>query len=334
MPVVDIWSSSTPPWHLRLLSRLFGVVAATRRWLYRRGWLTSVRVPAPVIVVGNLTAGGSGKTPLVMALVGLLRERGFRPGVISRGYGRRTRGLYVVDADSDAAEVGDEPLMIARQCGVPVAVSEWRADAATALLSRGECNLLIADDGLQHYGLARDIEIAVIDGQRGFGNGWLLPAGPLREPLSRLQRCDFAVVNGDSPPDLPATPPAATMRLSLMPPRSLASGESRAWSEFREQPVHAVAGIGNPQRFFAQLEALGLTVRRHPFSDHHAFSADDLRFSEAGPLLMTAKDAIKCRDIAPDDSWVIDVETALPDDFSDALLARLDALPRPQRKTP
>ncbi|MEZ5484268.1 MAG: tetraacyldisaccharide 4'-kinase [Lysobacteraceae bacterium] len=326
MPAVDIWSTSTPPWHLRLLSRLFGTVAATRRWLYRRGWLKSVRVPAPVIVVGNLTAGGSGKTPLVMALVERLRERGFRPGVISRGYGRRTKGLYVADADSDAAEVGDEPLLIARQCDVPVAVAEWRADAATALLSRRDCDILIADDGLQHYGLARDIEIAVVDGQRGFGNGWLLPAGPLREPLSRLQRCDFVVVNGESSLELPTSTPVATLRMTLKQPRALRGGKIRDWSAFVDNPVHAVAGIGNPERFFTQLEARGLSIHRHPFADHQAFSVDDLRFAERGPLLMTAKDAVKCRDIAPADSWVVDAETSLPDDFLNALYARLDAL--------
>lgn len=327
MAGIDIWSQSTPPWHLRVLARLFGAVAASRRWLFGRGWLKSVRVPAPVIVVGNLTAGGSGKTPLVMALVEHLRLRGFRPGVISRGYGRRGRGLHVVDADSDAAEVGDEPLLIARRCNVPVAVAEWRADAATALLSRRDCDILVADDGLQHYALARDIEIAVVDGQRGFGNGWLLPAGPLREPPSRLQRCDFTVVNGDSALQLPSPPPVASMDMQLALPRRLRNGESRPWQAFAKTPVHAVAGIGNPERFFAQLEERGLSIRRHAFADHHDFCAADLRFRESGPLLMTAKDAIKCRDIAPADSWVVDAEAILPEAFWAALHALLDALP-------
>ena len=332
MAVPDIWSSSPPPWHLRLLASFFGTVASTRRWLYRKGWLRSTRVPAPVIVVGNLTAGGSGKTPLVMALVELLRARGWRPGVISRGYGRGTKGLYVVDADSDAAEVGDEPLLIARQCGVPVAVAEWRADAAMALLSRRDCDVLIADDGLQHYGLVRDIEIAVIDGQRGFGNGCLLPAGPLREPVSRLERCHFVVVNGDSGLSLPSSVRTASMHMALREPRALKDHVSRPWSAFTDRPVHALAGIGNPERFFTQLEAMGLTIHRHPMPDHHAIVAADLRFDKPGALLMTAKDAVKCAGIAPDDSWVVDAEAALSEGFAASLYALLDALPRAQHE--
>lgn len=309
------------PWWCYPLAALYGAVTAVRRALYRRGYLRSVRLSCPVIVVGNITAGGTGKTPLTLALVEALRARGYRPGVVSRGYGGRRREPELLSATPDPAEVGDEPCLL-RASGVAVAIGRDRPAAARLLLDAG-CNVLIADDGLQHYRLARDIEICVIDGERRFGNARLLPLGPLRESLQRLHEVDFRVCNG------------SVAQAGEVPMR-LHGGRVRALSDHREQPierfagqrVHAVAAIGHPERFFASLAAQGLEVVAHPFADHYAFSAADLAFGDELPVLMTEKDAVKCRAFAQPHWWSVPVTAQLPESFYDALCTRLAAKAR------
>ena len=309
------------------LSLLFAALAGLRRMSYRLGWLRAWQAPVPVIVVGNISVVGTGKTPLTLALVEHLRGQGWRPGIVSRGYGGQGASYpQSVRADSNAAEVGDEPLLLARRAQVPVVIDPLRVRGVQHLLAQSDCNIVICDDGLQHYALARSVEIAVLDGQRGLGSGWPLPAGPLREPTARLRSVDLIVVNGrwqvtgkhaavmpTSAAIMTLTPaawqPVAADAISACPP---ASG-----------PVHAIAGIGHPPRFFAMLAAQGFQPIPHAFPDHHAYSADDLRFSPPAPLVMTEKDAVKCTGIAPPDSWYVPVQAILPDSFWQALDQRL-----------
>ncbi len=321
------WYGTTPPGlFLRLLAQGFGKVVAARRKRFlaacRHGdaAMTGLaqRVDVPVIVVGNLAVGGAGKTPLVVALVEALRARGFRPGVISRGYGRRGTGVQRVRVDAEAEAVGDEPLLIVRQTGAPLAVAARRIEAARLLVQTGEVDVLVADDGLQHYALARDIEILVVDGERRFGNARLLPAGPLRELPARAAECDFIVVNGGV-----ADAGEIPMRLELADAVSLADGQVRELSGFSGRHVHAVAGIGNPGRFFRALRECGLDPVEHAFPDHHAFTADDLAFADDLPVLMTSKDAVKCRAFVRAEWYEVPVRAQLPDGFFDGLAARL-----------
>ncbi|PQA42355.1 tetraacyldisaccharide 4'-kinase [Amnimonas aquatica] len=337
------WHDGHPLFRLLLpLGRLFEAVAARRRAAWRDGRRTSWRAPVPVIVVGNITVGGTGKTPLTLALVEQLRAAGWRPGIVSRGYGGRATYPCLVLPDADAAVVGDEPLLLARRSGVPVVVDPQRARGVRHLLAGADCDLVICDDGLQHYALARDIEIAVIDGRRGLGSGLPLPAGPLREPPSRLAEVDFRVINGDW---LAAgEPPAAAVTMLLEPGEWLpvatagstgpvagtaiaagAAARSAAAGQAPQPParVHAVAGIGHPPRFFAMLAAQGYAPVPHAFPDHHAYRAEELRFTPPLPLVMTEKDAVKCAGIAPPDSWFVPVQAMLPADFWQALHSRL-----------
>ncbi len=300
------------------LAWLYGALTALRRTLYRIGWLRSTRLAVPVVVVGNLTAGGTGKTPLTLALIEALTTRGWRPGVVSRGYGGMQREPALLDDHPDPARYGDEPCLI-RASGVPVAVGRDRPAAAALLLEAG-CNVVIADDGLQHYALARDVEICVIDGARRFGNGRLLPAGPLREPLSRLRHVDFRVCNGE------AAQGEFAMRLAGGTAVSLMTDVTRPLAEFVGGPVHAVAAIGHPDRFFDSLRAQGLSVVGHAFADHHAFVPEDLAVAGDAPLLMTDKDAIKCRRFARSGWWRVPVRAVLDEHFIDALADRLDAV--------
>lgn len=306
---------------LRALAALFGRVARARRAAFVSGRRPGERAGVPVIVVGNLAVGGAGKTPLTVALVEALRRRGFRPGVISRGYGRQDTQARRVQADDLPAAVGDEPLLIARRTGAAVAVAARRIEAARLLVASGEVDVLVADDGLQHYALARDIEVLVIDGRRRLGNGLLLPAGPLREPVHRAAACDFIVVNGGE-----AGAGEVPMRLALANAIPFDGAEPRALSSFQGEPVHAVAGIADPERFFRALRAAGLDPIPHPFPDHHPFAASDLRFGDALPVLMTEKDAVKCARIAPSNAWAVPVSAVLPDAFLDAVAARLREL--------
>ncbi|WEN14058.1 tetraacyldisaccharide 4'-kinase [Rhodanobacter sp. AS-Z3] len=306
------------PWWVHPVSALYGAVTGLRGWLFRRGLLRSVRLPAPVVVIGNISVGGTGKTPLTIAVVEALRERGHRPGVVSRGHGGSQREPMLLDDTPDPLQVGDEPCLI-HASGVPVAVGRDRPAAARLLLDAG-CNVVIADDGLQHYRLARDVEICVIDGVRRFGNGRLLPAGPLREPLARLQRIDLRVCNGGA-----VEPGEYAMQLQGGEAVALADGQRRSLATFRGQRVHAVAAIGNPQRFFDSLREAGLDVMAHAFTDHHAFLPAELAFADGLPVLMTDKDAVKCTSFAQPDWFRVPVRAQLPVAFFDTLTARIEA---------
>jgi tetraacyldisaccharide 4'-kinase len=315
-----VWYGNTPPsLFLRVLAGLYGSLAAARRQAYRRRWLRVTQLPVPVIVVGNISVGGTGKTPLTLALIEELRLRGFVPGVVSRGYGGKAKKPVLLDSQSIASDVGDEPMLIADTSGAPVAIGHNRVASARLVLSAARVDVLIADDGLQHYRLSRDVEICVIDGERRFGNARLLPAGPLREPVERLDSVDFRVCNG-------AAPQAGEFAMILHGDIAVALADRsicRPLGEFRGTSVHAVAGIGHPARFFAQLRAAGVQVIEHPFADHHAFRAADLDFGDTLPVLMTDKDAVKCRAFADARLWSVPVRATLSTEFFDAVAARL-----------
>ncbi|MBK1708696.1 tetraacyldisaccharide 4'-kinase [Marichromatium gracile] len=306
------------------LGALYCALAMLRRLGFRRGWLASTRLPVPVVVVGNLSVGGTGKTPAVIALARLLREHGWRPAVLTRGYGRREDGVRRVAPSDTPEEVGDEPLLLARHAGCPVVVGADRVAAGRFALDRCDCDLLLTDDGLQHYRLARDIEIAVVDGRRGLGNRRCLPAGPLREPPRRLEAVDLVLHNGGEAP-----PGAGRMR--LVPGAALAldgSGRSRPLAAFRDRRVCAVAGIGNPDRFFAMLETHGLMLDPRPYPDHHDFTAAEVAAWPAGPVLMTEKDAVKCARFGGGDHWYVPVEAEFDADSLAGLLTRLARVKR------
>jgi tetraacyldisaccharide 4'-kinase len=313
------YAEAQPPWGLRALSRGFGTAVALRRGYYRSHGQAALG--APVIVVGNLSVGGTGKTPLVIALAELLREHGWSPGVISRGYGGSARMPREVACDSDPAEVGDEPLLIRQRVGGPVFVSPKRLEAARAAIEAG-ADVVVSDDGLQHYALPRDIEIAVVDGMRRFGNGRLLPAGPLREPVERLASVDFVICNGGEP-----EPGELSMTLEGEAAVRLADGERRPLAAFAGRKTVAMAGIGNPQRFFSHLAAAGLNFEPLAWPDHHAYSMDDFRsIPEDMPVLMTEKDAVKCRRLDDPRIWYIPVSARLDPAFAPRLLTILERI--------
>lgn len=317
-----IWygGEAAPLW-LRALVPLYRAGNRFDRWLGLRRRPSDLE-DAYIIVVGNLTAGGSGKTPLVVRLCRLLARAGFKPGVISRGYGRRDHELRLVGKGSDPRTVGDEPLLIARHAGVPVIVSADRCKAARKLIERG-VDIVVADDGLQHYRLPRKLEICVVDGGRVFGNGRCLPAGPLREPVARLDTVDYVVVNGD-PAVLSERHDAVGMLLQGSVLRSLDDGQSWRLAQFAGCRVNAVAGIGNPDRFFELLRQSRIKVTGYPFPDHHEYSADDFRRMDPNlPLLMTEKDAVKCQGLGLKNAWSLEVEAVLPSDWEAALLRRV-----------
>ena len=323
-----------PPLSARLLSGLYAGVIGLRQALYQRGLLRRVQVPVPVIVVGNLIAGGSGKTPLAIALVERLRNAGWTPGVATRGYGRddASRPLWV-ERDTDAATGGDEPVLIARRTGAKVRADRDRVAAARALVAAG-CDVVVCDDGLQHYRLQRDVEIEVVDGRRRYGNGRLLPAGPLREPVARAARCDFHVLN--LPAEEAESSSNATqagfgewpMRVRTENALPMMGGRPRPLATLAGQRVHAVAGIGDPQRFFGSLRAHGIAVVPHAFADHHRYEAADFQFGSDLPVLMTQKDAVKCAGFAGERYFSVPAHAELPEAFWIALLDRLP--PRPE----
>jgi tetraacyldisaccharide 4'-kinase len=299
--------------------------------------MRSCRLPVPVIVIGNLTVGGSGKTPLVLWLVERLRQAGWRPGIISRGYGGAAQGVQAVNVDSGPSLVGDEPLLLARRSAVPVFIGRDRAAAGQALLAaHPDRNVIVSDDGLQHYRLRRAVEIAVFDA-RGAGNTRLLPAGPLREPLQRLSSATAVVLNGVSlaPNQIDPTGNALTLpqfSMRLVGRRFCALADARRCctvEELRGKRLYAIAGIGDPSRFFAQLDALGLEFEAHPFPDHHVYCAADLGFASEGVLLMTEKDAVKCAPLISREAWVLPVDAQIvvaPDGKSlfDVILEKID----------
>lgn len=304
------------------LAWLYCLCTWARRGLYRSGVLRTTRFAVPVIVVGNITAGGAGKTPLVIWLAEFLRARGWKPGIVSRGYGGKTRHYpQAVHTCSDPAQMGDEAVLLARRCACPVVIAPRRVAAARALPPA--CDIIIADDGLQHYALGRDIEIAVIDGVRRFGNGHCLPAGPLREPLARLRTVHMKVCNGGV-----AGKGEFAMRLQPLAARNLLDeARTRGVESFSGETVHAVAAIGNPARFFNQLRALGLDVIEHAFPDHHCFVARDFRFDDGRTVFMTEKDAVKCMPFARSHYWYLPVTAQLDTAFGAGLLELLEKIP-------
>ena len=314
-----------PAFLLLPIAAVFFLITALRRWAYRSGVFASSRLPVPVVIVGNITAGGSGKTPLVLWLVEELRKRGRHPGVISRGYGGSGAGPRKVSRGDTPTEVGDEPLLIKRRADCPVFVGRDRVAAGRALLAaHPECDVVISDDGLQHYRLARDVEIAVVD-RRGFRNGWLQPAGPLREPVSRLRSVDAVVANGWDG--------EAAFRMTLTGERFELLGKvSRGGTpnELAGLRLHAVAGIGEPQRFFDHLSALGLRFEAHPFPDHYAYGAGDLSF-DGDAILTTEKDAVKFGELASLPVWVLPVAATVTSDrapdLAQFILEKIDGRP-------
>lgn len=312
---------------------LFILLAGLRKlWMLR---YQQKRLPTPVVVVGNISVGGTGKTPLIIALVKHLQAQGYHPGVISRGYGGNAASYpYLLDASSTANEAGDEPLAIFQQTGAPVAVGPDRIASGKLLEDQG-CDVLLSDDGLQHYRLGRDIEIAVIDGARALGNGWRLPVGPLRESASRLREVDWVIVNSPAENfELPVIggEPIFYVPMQIQPGRVVHLQSGRAVDPV-ELPAHmkAVAGIGNPQRFATTLRQLGMEVELHAFPDHHAFTADDFAFADSQPLIMTEKDAVKCRAFAQENWFYLPISAELPESFWSALMQKLERVSAQQK---
>ncbi|MCU6664347.1 Tetraacyldisaccharide 4'-kinase [compost metagenome] len=322
--IARIWSGESPLWLLLLpLSWLYGLVSGLIRLSYKVGLKRAWRAPVPVVVVGNLTAGGNGKTPVVIWLVEQLQKRGIRVGVVSRGYGGKAEKYpLLLTAETTTAEAGDEPVLIFQRTGAPVAVSPVRSEAVQALLTQAQVQIVITDDGLQHYALARDKEIVVIDGVRRFGNGWWLPAGPMRERAARLRSVDAVIVNGGT-----AQPGEIPMQLRPSQAVNLLTGEHRDVAQLNN--LVAMAGIGHPPRFFSTLQACGARlINTVALADHQALSLDQVSaFAEAGQtLIMTEKDAVKCRPFARENWWYLPVDAQLQGDQPERLLQALMAL--------
>jgi tetraacyldisaccharide 4'-kinase len=320
--LLDIWykdyfigAALTP------MSMFFLDFVKFRRWLYKIGLKKSIALPVPVVIVGNITVGGTGKTPLCIYLANLLKAQGYRVGIISRGYGGKKVAAKMVLPNSDVAQVGDEALLILQQTNCPMVVGANRVEAGQFLLKHAPCDVILADDGLQHYALKRDIEIAVVDGERRFGNSACLPAGPLREPIERLNSVDFIVVNGK-----PITGNSWyewQMQLHGNSAINLKTGETKPLTEFKFLDCHAVAGIGNPQRFFSQLENAGILQRiDHSFPDHHIFEEKEITFKNH-PVLMTEKDAVKCKAFSTQNHWFVPVSAHLSTEFNENFLTLL-----------
>jgi len=289
------------------LSGLFCIISMLRSKLYRLGIFPSYTAPVPVVVVGNITVGGTGKTPLIIELVKQLESSGWKPGVISRGYGGAASSWpQLVDESSSAEQVGDEPKLIHQRTRCPMVVGPNRKHDIELLLEKYDCNIVLSDDGMQHYALHRDIEIAVIDARRRFGNGFCIPSGPLRETVSRLQQVNMLVLNGGA-----AEQSSFNMMAEQCNPVGCNHAESVALKEFIGKTVHAVAGIGNPERFFVMLEKLGINIIPHAFSDHHAYCEADFAFDDQLPVLMTEKDAVKCNQFNVLNYWSVPVEISL-----------------------
>lgn len=311
------YSTHRPPWFLRMLEHVYRLAfqhvqnrADSSPSRYRSG--------VPLIVVGNITVGGSGKTPLVIRLCQLALDMNFKPGIASTGYGRQKTDTLVVKADSEIRSCGDEPVLLAGRTGVPVVVAKRRSDAIKKLNELG-LDLIFSDDGLQQADMERDMEICVIDGARGLGNGHLLPAGPLREPARRLRQVDYVITNGSwvgKPDELDV----CVMSLEADVICSLDNAMVISVEEFRQiqagNTIHAFAGIGHPQRFFNMLEALGVNTKPHDFPDHHLFTRKDFdSITEGSTIIMTEKDAVKCRALELENAWYVPVNTHLPGDF-------------------
>ncbi len=301
------------------LSMLYDDFSRFRRFLYKIKVLKSTKLPVPVIIVGNITVGGTGKTPLTLWLANFLKEKGYKPGIISRGYGGNSEVWpQWLEDQSDPEQVGDEAVLMKKRSASPVAVGPERVEAAQLILEKADCNVIISDDGLQHYALERDIEIAVVDGDRRYGNGYTLPCGPLREPIERLQSVDFVVVNGGEIEE-----DEFSMTVDGDIAVNLVTQEEKSLTDFSLLPSHAIAGIGNPKRFFKLLEKKGISIDTHAFQDHYSFSENDLKFNDDKPVLMTEKDAVKCLHFAKEKHWFVPVKAYPQEQFIDKIFTLL-----------
>lgn len=300
-------------------SLIYQGVISFRRLLYQRGIKKTTSFPVPIIIVGNITVGGNGKTPLVIYLIELLKQRSYKPGVVSRGYGGKADHYpYHVQQDSDPCVVGDEPLLIARRTGIPVVVDPDRVQAVKSILAQTDCNVIVSDDGLQHYALDRDIEITVIDGSKGYGNGYCLPAGPMREPISRLKAVHFRINTQ------PKQPYEYEMKVRYLHFIDLNEPDTHVESSyFNNQTIHAIAGIASPHRFFSALRELGLTIIEHAFPDHYQYCRKDLDFGKGAVLMMTEKDAVKCAQFKIANSWYLPISADVMDPFNQDFLLKL-----------
>ena len=315
-PDVFSWSLISLLWALLWpLSWLFCFITVVRRKLYQLNIKKSYGSQVPVVVVGNIVVGGSGKTPLLISLCEYIKNNGFRPAVVSRGYGGSFTGVKQVAENDTADVVGDEPLMIFQRAEVPVVVGADRVAAVDYLLKNNHCDIVFSDDGLQHYRMKRDFEIAVVDASRRFGNGFCLPAGPLRERVSRLKDVDMVVYNGSES----VTPDQCSYQLQIVSLRRLNSNEARSLSSFTSRPVHAVAGIGHPARFFQQLRQNDVDVIEHAYPDHHVYNQHDFSGWDKDCIVMTEKDAVKCCHLSLADAWVVSVKAV----FSNSLDIKL-----------
>lgn len=304
------------------ISMLYDDIRRFRAFLYRKGIFKTTKVSVPVIIVGNITVGGTGKTPLVLYLAHLLKSEGYQVGIISRGYGgEATQAPQWVNKDSDPKLVGDEAVLMAKRADCPVAVSLKRAEAAQLLIDKAHCQIILSDDGLQHYALARDIEIVVIDGERRFGNGYTLPCGPLREPIDKIHQVDLVIVNGIQS-DCEDNEFFMTVTGDTV--INCVTQEERLLSEFKGLECHALAGIGNPKRFFTLLEQHQLVIESHAFTDHYQFMAHDIIFTDDKPILMTEKDAVKCLSFATEQHWYLPVKAQPQQAFTDKLLQLIE----------
>ena len=302
-------------------SWLFWLCVKVRYWFYQFGIIKIKHFPVPVIVVGNITVGGTGKTPFVIWLAQFLQSQGYRPGIVSRGVGGRKHfKAYPVEARSLAEEVGDEALLLLKNTGCPVVISVNRVAAVEYLLKNFYCDIVISDDGLQHYRLGREIEIALVDGLRRFGNKCLLPAGPLRESISRLKKVDFVIVNEGNVNDKFVMNLDPIQFISVKYP-----DKEYTFEKFPHKKIHAIAGIGHPERFFSRLQRLGLDVIPHTFKDHYLYQAKDFNFAPELPIVMTEKDAVKCQAFAEDNYWYLQVSVKMSNTFQDELRRILNA---------
>lgn len=293
------------------LSLLYTGLCDVRRFAYQKGFLKQRRFVKPVVVIGNITLGGTGKTPLTITLANFLKSKGLRVGLVSRGYqGQANHQPTPVYQDSDPALVGDEALLLVRRTQCPMVIARKRVQAVTMLLHHYDCDVVLSDDGLQHYALHRDIEIAVIDGSRGLGNGWCFPAGMLRERPSRLKHVDWVIAKYQ------ADALQVQMDYTYLDCYCLNHKlPSKPLDAFQNMTVHAVAAIADPSKFFQSLQQIGLNVIEHHFTDHHAFTREDLVFADDYPILMTEKDAVKCEAFAFDNVWVVPIQAVLPEAF-------------------
>lgn len=321
------YSQNAIAWLLLPLSWLFCTLVSIRRFLYRSKVFASSKLQRPVVIIGNISVGGTGKTPLLMALCELLKEKGYSPGVISRGYTSKAgsaliSGVHQVSGKDTAEQVGDEPLLIVQKTQCPVVIGQNRVAAGRYLLENNACDIVLSDDGLQHYRLQRDLELVVVDSSRKFGNGYCIPAGPLREPVSRLDSVDIVITHNTGV----ASDDDEEFELIFESPVNIHSNELRALEEFKSSKCHAVAGIGHPRRFFKQLKSHGLDIVEHAFPDHYSYQSSDLDFGDDAAIIMTEKDAVKCKYMGLKNTWFIPVTAKLTKPLESRILASIEEL--------